>query len=320
MVGESKNIEPFLRWAGGKNWLKNHIKTIIRIEDYNNYHEPFLGGASIFFNLTPSITSFLSDSNSNLIETYSAIKENCLNVIQELKQFSNTEIDYYKIRKLKFEDKFIRAAQFIYLNQTSFNGIYRVNLNGEYNVPYGFRSKKVFNEDHLRQSMKALQNSILFSGDFERILDNVQRNDFVFLDPPYTVSHNKNGFIKYNKKLFSLTDQYRLKEVIDRIDKIGAFYVLTNAAHEKIFEIFNRDSYVVELTRGSSIGGLKAKRGRVNEFLFSNIATISSLQGTLAKPTNPILQSDFAKEPFRPFHNGRKTGNSDNMINEQNRV
>ena len=299
MVGERKNIEPFLRWAGGKNWLKNHIKTIIRIEDYHNYHEPFLGGASIFFNLTPSNTSFLSDSNSSLIETYAAIKDNYVNVIQELKQFSNSEIDYYRIRKLKFEDKFKRAAQFIYLNQTSFNGIYRVNLNGEYNVPYGFRSKKLINEENLRQSMFALQNSILFSGDFERILDNVQKNDFVFLDPPYTVSHNKNGFIKYNKKLFSLKDQYRLKEVIDCIDKTGAFYVLSNAAHEKIFEIFNQDSFVVELTRGSSIGGLKAKRGRVNEFLFSNIDTIPSLQGTLAKTTNPTLQPNFAKEPFR---------------------
>lgn len=287
MVGERKHIEPFLRWAGGKNWLKNHIKAIIRIEDYNNYHEPFLGGASIFFNLSPSNTSFLSDTNSNLIETYSAIKENYANVIQELKLFNNTEVDYYRIRKQKFEDKFKSAAQFIYLNQTSFNGIYRVNLNGGYNVPYGFRSKKVFNEDNLRNCMNALRNSTLFSGDFECILDNVQKNDLVFLDPPYTVSHNKNGFIKYNKKLFSLSDQYRLKETINYIDKIGAFYVLTNAAHEKIFEIFNKDSYVVELSRGSSIGGLKAKRGRVNEFLFSNISTVPSMQDTSEKTTYP---------------------------------
>lgn len=291
-LGEEKYIGPFLRWAGGKNWLKNSIKTILRIEDYNNYHEPFLGGGSIFFNLFPSNTSFLSDSNSDLIETYSAIKENYVCVIQELKHFSNTEIEYYRIRKLKFEDRFKRAAQFIYLNQTSFNGIYRVNLNGEYNVPYGFRSKSILNEVALRQCMNALQNTILFSGDFERTLDNVQKNDIVFLDPPYTVSHNKNGFIKYNKKLFSLTDQYRLKEVIDCIDKIGAFYVLTNAAHEKIFEIFNPDSYFVELTRGSSIGGLKAKRGRVKEFLFSNIATVHSLRGTLGKPTNPVNSGD----------------------------
>lgn len=298
MIGGKEHIEPFLRWAGGKNWLRKYIKTIVQIDKYNNYHEPFLGGASIFFNLLPPNISYLSDSNSNLIEVFSAIKEDSSKVINELELFKNTEKDYYIIRNLKFEDKYRRAAQFIYLNQTSFNGIYRVNLDGEYNVPYGFRSKKVLNEDNLRQSMKVLQNSILFSGDFECVLENVKKNDFVFLDPPYTVSHNANGFIKYNKKLFSLTDQYRLKEVIGCIDKIGAFYLLTNAAHEKIFEIFSKDSYVVELSRASSIGGAKAKRGRVNEFLFSNIDVVLSLESKDAKHTNSILQPTLAKEPF----------------------
>lgn len=300
MIDENRNIEPFLRWAGGKNWLKKYIKSIIKIEKYANYHEPFLGGASIFFSLMPSNKAYLSDSNKRLIETFSAIRDNYFEVIHELKKLNNTEKNYYKIRQQKFDDKYKKAAQFIYLNQTSFNGIYRENLKGEYNVPYGHRAKKIYDEANLRLCMDALQNCELSSGDFENILDNIDKGDIVFLDPPYTVSHNKNGFIKYNKKLFSLSDQYRLKEVIECINKVGAYYVLTNAAHETIFKIFSKGSYVIELSRGSSIGGLKAKRGRVNEFLFSNIETLPSLQGTLAKPTEPTLHTNFAKEPFRP--------------------
>ncbi|MBF0274336.1 MAG: Dam family site-specific DNA-(adenine-N6)-methyltransferase [Nitrospinae bacterium] len=264
-------INPFLRWAGGKRWLRKHLNAIIKIDNYDNYHEPFLGGASIFLSLIPKNVSYLSDCNSELIDTFKSIKEDPLKVIEELSKFKNNKQDYYLIREIKFKNPWKKAAQFIYLNQTSFNGLYRVNLKGNYNVPYGYRKCKIYDQNQFLTIQKRFENVIFQSGDFELVLENIKENDIVFLDPPYVVSHYKNGFIKYNKKLFSLSDQYRLKDVISSICKVGAFYVLTNAAHKTIFEIFSKDSNFIELYRNSLIGGKKAERGKVMELLFTNI-------------------------------------------------
>nr|WP_319273521.1 Dam family site-specific DNA-(adenine-N6)-methyltransferase [uncultured Draconibacterium sp.] len=263
--------KPFLRWAGGKTWLIKHFPLITNDRSFNNYHEPFLGGASIFFHLQPANRAFLSDINPKLIETYNCIKDDVEKVISILKQFRNTEEDYYRIRGAKYGSEFKRAARFIYLNQTSYNGIYRENLRGEYNVPYGHRTKNFLDSENLMQVSRSLQKAEILKADFRTVLERINENDLVFLDPPYTVSHNKNGFIKYNKNLFSLEDQYKLKEVIDEINERGAFYILTNAAHSKIDEIFSYNNKKLELPRASLIGGANAKRGQITEFIFTNI-------------------------------------------------
>jgi DNA adenine methylase len=263
--------KPFLRWAGGKTWLTKEIQAIANSINYANYHEPFLGSGSIFFSLKPKNKSFLSDINNNLIETYIALRDDYLRVISELKKMNNTKDDYYAIRTSKCQNKWECAAKFIYLNQTSFNGIYRENLKGEYNVPYGYRKKDFINESELKKNSVALNNTDLLSCDFYTVIKNIKKNDLVFLDPPYTVSHNKNGFIKYNKKLFSIEDQYRLKDFIEEINAIGAHYILTNAAHIAIYDVFNKNSNLIELSRNSLIGGKNAKRGLVMEYLFTNI-------------------------------------------------
>ena len=264
-------IKPFLRWAGGKTWLTKEIQEIVSTIDYVDYHEPFLGSGSIFFHLKPTNKSFLSDINPNLIETYIALRDDYAKVICELKKMNNTKDDYYAIRNAKYRSKWKRAAKFIYLNQTSFNGIYRENLKGEYNVPYGYKNKDIINESDLKKNSNALENTELLTCDFKAVLNNIKKNDLVFLDPPYTVSHNKNGFIKYNRKLFSIEDQYRLKEFIEEINTIGAHYILTNAAHVAIHDVFIKNSNLIEVTRNSLIGGKNAKRGLVTEFLFTNI-------------------------------------------------
>lgn len=265
--------KPFLRWAGGKSWLLKHLDSLLPKEGYNAYHEPFLGGASVFLALNPR-KSYLSDLNKELIETYSSLRDFPEEIIECLKNHENSEKYYYKIRSTIPKDPIDKAARFIYLNQTSFNGIFRVNLKGKYNVPYGFRTKDFIEPDKLKLVSERLQNTVLFTGDFSIALDNVQENDLVFLDPPYTVSHNHNGFIKYNQKLFSFDDQIRLSRLIDEIKSRNAFYILTNAAHPKVEAIFSKGDSVLRKSRANLIGGLSAQRGQTEEFVFTNTIKI----------------------------------------------
>lgn len=262
--------KPFLRWAGGKKWLVKSIDQLIDNNKINCYHEPFLGGGSVFFSRKPQ-KAYLSDLNKELITTYQILKASPNELIKELKLFKNTETFYYKIRAKNFDSKVMKAAKFIYLNQTSYNGIYRVNLKGEYNVPYGFRNKDFLNQENLKKASAHLQNTIIFTADFEETKKNIQKGDLVFIDPPYTVSHNLNGFVKYNQKIFSLEDQYRLSRYIDFIKSQDAYYILTNAAHSVIKDIFDKNDRMNILKRNNTIGGLFAQRNKIEEYLFTNL-------------------------------------------------
>ena len=266
----SSNTKPFLRWAGGKRWLLKDINKYLPKNGFNNYHEPFVGSGAFFFNLEIDNQSYISDLNEELIETYKCVKDDVEGVIDHLRKFKNTSEDYYKIRKSKFRSDLKRAARFIYLNQTSFNGIYRVNLKGEYNVPYGHRHALQFDFDNLRKASAHLINTNISDGDFGDLLGDLQPNDLIFIDPPYTVTHNNNGFIKYNQKLFSMEDQLRLADTINQIREIGAFYILTNAAHDEIKRIFNNGDNITEVNRNSVVGGKNAKRGKYGELIITN--------------------------------------------------
>jgi DNA adenine methylase len=159
------------------------------------------------------------------------------------------------------------------LNHTSFNGLHRVNLNGEYNVPYGNRRiTHIPTLDQLQVVSTRLKEVILSEGDFATTSQHVAPGDLVFLDPPYTVAHNLNGFIKYNQRLFSFDDQQRLSCLIDEIRDRGAYYVLTNAAHESIARLFEKGDARYELNRRNSIGGRQAVRGSATEYLFTNVS------------------------------------------------
>lgn len=268
---QPNEISPFLRWAGGKNWLIKHIHRFIPSNGFNNYYEPFLGGGSIFFSLKPK-QAYLSDLNEDLILTYLQIRDNLDEVQRELTQFKNTKEYYYFVRDEKqFHTSAGKAAKFIFLNQTSFNGIFRVNLKGNYNVPYGYRKKDFYQPQILQNASAALQGANLTIGDFMLLKLKVKEGDLVFLDPPYTVSHYDNGFIKYNSRLFSEQDQKRLSSFIKYIKRCGAYYILTNAAHDQVLKIFleNGDPYVT-LERASLIGGKNAKRGIYKEAVFTN--------------------------------------------------
>ena len=265
-----KKAKPFLRWAGGKKWLLKQLESMVDIDSFNNYHEPFIGGGSVFFKFSPK-TSFISDSNEWLIDTYKSIKEDPRAIIEYLDKFKKDKEHYYKIRKNNYSNPFKRSAQFIYLNQMSFNGIFRVNLNGKYNVPYGNRQSYNFDFDNIISVSSALQYTKISHSDFSKTIDDVKKGDLVFLDPPYTITHNLNGFVQYNQKIFSLEDQYKLAEMIQEIKNKEAFYILTNAAHKKVKEIFDNKDTLLEISRASVIGGKGAKRGKYSEYLFTNI-------------------------------------------------
>lgn len=266
-------IEPFVRWAGGKTWLIPYLPKIIGETHIEHYHEPFLGGAAVFFSLEHTKKSYLSDANDQLVNAYIQVRDNPQAVIDCFLRFENSEEQYYRIR-----DNFVpaspeeEAARFVFLNQTSYNGLFRVNRQGKYNVPYGFRKTWHYDVERILEASTKLQNTRITVGDFEVNKHRIKEHDLVFLDPPYTVSHNNNGFIEYNKNLFSLEDQKRLSRFIDYIKRKNAYYILTNAAHEEIRKIFTKeDDRCLELKRNSLIGGRNAKRAEISEYIFTNI-------------------------------------------------
>ena len=263
-------ITSFIRWAGGKSWLVPYVSQITENLNYNNYYEPFMGGASIFFSLNELHGGCLSDINEELVNAFCAVRDNPKRIIQYLKQYQYDEENYYLIRASEPKGRYQKAARFLYLNANSFNGLYRVNRSGKYNVPYGKKATLV-NYERLFEVQKKLKDFEILCQDFGEISKVIQKNDLIFLDPPYTVSKEDTGFVEYNSTLFSLDDQRRLAKLIDHINKIGAFYILTNAAHETILEIFKGKGHMVTLERNSLIGGKKSFRGKVQEYIFTNI-------------------------------------------------
>jgi len=262
--------KPFLRWAGGKNWFLKYLPKFLP-EKFNNYHEIFLGGGSVFFSMNNNGKYYLSDLNCELIDTYIQVRDNVHAVIDEIKKYKNNKEEYYRLRNKTFSADYQKAARFIYLNMTSFNGIYRVNKNGEYNVPYGSRTTIDYvQEDELIAASTKLKKVTLRSQDFEKSLSFVKAGDLVFIDPPYTVAHERNGFILYNQKLFSLNDQIRLSSQLKELDKIGAYYIVTNAYHSAIKDIYKDVGNFQILTRKSLIGGKSALRMDIKEYVITN--------------------------------------------------
>ena len=274
MIDNLEIVKPLLEWAGGKSWIAEDLFNKLNTE-FNSYHEPFLGGGSFFLKLKSagkiSEVAYLNDSNSDLINTYRQIKNRPKQVCFCLEKYKNNERSYYKVRDQVMESKTEKAAQFIYLNRTCYNGIYRVNLKGEFNVPFGHKQyKTLFDFNKIYRLHKLLQNVSLTNTDFYHTLSYVKENDLVFLDPPYTVNHEHNGFVKYNEKIFSWEDQLRLKIYVEEIIRKKAFFILTNACHKSIYDLFSKVAKPIIKQRQSVVGGKKATRGLVHEYIFSN--------------------------------------------------
>lgn len=270
-----KTVKPFLRWAGGKNWFTKHIEDYLP-KTFNDYYEPFVGGGSIFFFLKSQgyikNKAYLSDSNPDLINTYKILKNQSENLFKILRTHSDSENEYYRMRSAVFVDPVEKAAQFLYLNKTSFNGIYRVNRNGKYNVPYGRRNLDIlYDFDHLKQVTTVLKNTYLSTQDFKQRCRQIKKNDFVFIDPPYTVAHENNGFIQYNQSIFSWKNQLQLSKVTTELDKKEAYFLMTNAYHDCVKEIYQIGNQN-KLHRASTVGGKGALRTKYKEIIITNIS------------------------------------------------
>lgn len=260
--------EPFLKWAGGKRWLANS-KQLPRPASFERYIEPFLGGAAIFFHLRPK-HAILSDINSELIELYCVIRDNPdeLMALMRLHQEAHNPAYYYEMRAEIPKERIPRAARTMYLNRTCWNGLYRVNLKGVFNVPIGTKSSVIFDNDDFRAVSTLLLDIDIRCCDFAETVSQAKRGDFLFVDPPYTVRHNMNGFIKYNENLFSWSDQVRLRDAVtDAIDR-GASVVVTNADYDAVRDLYRDVCTYRSVGRTSVLASETARRGRTTEALF----------------------------------------------------
>jgi DNA adenine methylase len=263
-------IEPFLKWPGGKRWLAaRHLHMFPKT--YGNYIEPFLGGAAVFFALSPK-EAYLSDANGELINAYNRIKHDWAKIEKHLaKHHEKHDSDfYYKVRKDSPTDPIARAVRFLYLNRTCFNGIYRVNKEGKFNVPIGTKDEVSFEDGYLEKVAKSLKNARIRKRDFAVAIGKAEKGDFVFIDPPYTVMHNNNGFVKYNAQLFSWKDQARLATAIKAAGERGALIMMSNANHDSVRALYNGFGTHRTLTRASILAGDPYHRRSATELLVTN--------------------------------------------------
>lgn len=268
------SVKPFLKWAGGKTSLLQEILPLVPAIDAGScYWEPFVGSATIFFSVKPA-RAVLSDLNSKLMDCYKAVRDYPDDVYALLRTHyrCHSREHFYNVRDQFNTSSGLteQAARFIYLNKSCFNGLYRENRKAEFNVPCGNRAKPAFlTLEGLRSASFLLRSAELIHSSFECMIENIRRGDFVYCDPPYTVMHENNGFIKYNARLFSWEDQKKLRLYMDELTTRGAKVLISNAAHSSIKELY-QDYDILELTRSSCISANRINRVKVSEYLIKN--------------------------------------------------
>jgi DNA adenine methylase len=260
-------MTPFLKWAGGKRWLAKQLFAHLP-STFATYVEPFLGSGAVFFELLPR-SAVLSDANAELIRTYCAMRDFPGQIYGRLCALhkDHSKDLYYAQRALVPADEIERAARFIYLNRTCWNGLYRVNKRNEFNVPIGTKSTVIFPDDDFYAVATSLSNVRLVACDFEETIDAASRGDLVYVDPPYTVKHNMNGFLKYNRTMFSWDDQVRLHKCLGRAKSRGCNIVVSNADHQSVRELYSDFVELHTVPRRSVIAGNADARGPTSELL-----------------------------------------------------
>lgn len=263
----------FLKWAGGKNWFVKKQSHRLPVK-YKRYIDPFLGGGSVFFFMEPE-EAILSDINAELIFTYMAIKEDWGGLNRKLKDHArNHKKDgtkyYYKVRNMCPRSVTSIAARMIYLNRTCFNGIYRVNRNGVFNVPRGSKNTIITGQEEFEKRSKLLKKADIRCNDFEETINEAREDDFLFCDPPYAIQEEQ-SFVGYTQNLFGWEDQRRLANALERARQRGVQILMTNVNHPSVRALYeNTEGFLLdEVDRYSSISGQVGGRRQYSELIVS---------------------------------------------------
>lgn len=265
---------PIVKWVGGKRQLMFELLKNMP-KSYNRYFEPFIGGGALFFELQPQ-NGYISDMNEELINLYSVVRDDVYELIDDLNKHEVSKEYFLKIRNLDRTEKYNslsdvkKASRFIYLNRTCFNGMYRVNSQGQFNVPFGnYKNPRIVDAENLMNCSKLLRNTEICCADFSEILNKVQKGDFVYFDPPYVPLNETSSFTSYTKDGFDLDMQFKLREVCDELDSIGVMFMLSNSDTKLVNELYS--SYEIKKVFASrAINANGNGRGKITEVLVRN--------------------------------------------------
>jgi DNA adenine methylase len=268
------SIPPFLKWAGGKQRLLAQYKPYFpKADTIGRYFEPFIGSAAVFFHQQyPQAT--LSDQNGKLIEVYRSVRDDLDQVLLVLRLHRNESDYYYAIRAQNPAElaPAERSARLIYLNKTCYNGLYRENSKGEFNVPFGrYKNPKICDEARLRAASAILQDVDLQVADFAETVKTAVAGDFVYFDPPYVPLSPTSNFTSYNKKGFGQADQERLADTVAELTSLGVKVMLSNSSAPLVYELYGRSPYrLIDIQARRNINSNAARRGPVKELLILN--------------------------------------------------
>jgi DNA adenine methylase len=277
-VSQTTYPRPFLKWAGGKSRLISQYRKYFPT-NYQNYYEPFLGGGAVFFHLQPQnifCQAFLTDINADLITTYCCVRDHVDELIEKLQKHKEKHQKYlgdyyYKIRSNSEGTDLEKAARFIYLNKTCFNGLYRVNSQGKFNVPLGrYQNPGICQEDVLRLASQALAQAKIENADFTKVLEYAtSSDDFVFFDPPYHPVSETSNFTAYSKYLFGEEQQKQLRDVFAELANRGVKLMLANSDCGFIRDLY-QDFTIHTISAARAINSNAKKRGNISEVLITS--------------------------------------------------
>ncbi len=255
---------PLLKWAGGKTQLLNEIIPKLP-KKYGRYIEPFFGGGAVFFSVRPE-SVIIADINPELVNLYQSVASNVDGIITALRRYENTEEMFYAVRSQDWTNlpNIEAAARTIFLNRTCFNGLYRVNKSGYFNVPFGrYKNPKIIDEEALKAASAILKKTTIICGDYKTVLrENARAGDFIFLDPPYLPISEYADFKRYTKEQFDEEDHVELADEVKRLHELGCHVVLTNSNHPLVHEQYKKfTKEIVQTKRYISCNG----KGRTGE-------------------------------------------------------
>jgi len=272
--------KPFVKWVGGKRQLLKQFRDLglYPPENFdpitNTFFEPFVGGGAVFFDLLPE-TAYLSDLNNELVVTYNVIKNDVENLIKSLKKHKLDKEYFLKIRAQNPEklSDLNTASRFIYLNRTCFNGMYRVNSKGGFNVPFGkYTNPLICDKNNLRKASKALKNVEIKKQDYKEVLKRARKGDFVYFDPPYYPVSKTASFTSYTCEGFFDKEQIELRDAFVVLHKRGCFVMLSNSDTLFINKIYSEPKglHITKVQAGRAINSDASKRGKITEVLVTN--------------------------------------------------